>query len=131
MAFFKQSDIAPCGMNRGICKGHLRVKNRCPGCRVVEASKPKTRQFCRILKCDKRQGRYCFQCPIFPCARLKQLDLRYRTKYGMSEIANLEFIRAHGIRKFVKSEACRWLSAEGVFCVHDRKRYPAGKPRAI
>ncbi len=127
MAVIKAADIAPCGMNCGICKGHLRLKNRCPGCRVVEASKPKTRQFCRILKCDKRKGRYCFQCPTFPCARIRQLDLRYRTRYGMSEIENLEFIREHGIRKFVRHEECRWVSAKGIFCVHDRTRYSTAK----
>lgn len=124
MTIIKRTDIAPCGMNCGICKGHLRTKNRCPGCSVISASKPKTRQFCRILKCDQRKGRYCFTCAKFPCARMKQLDKRYRTKYGMSEIENLEFIRAHGIRKFVASEECRWVSPDGIFCVHDGRRYP-------
>lgn len=29
----------------------------------------------------------------------------------------------NGIRKFVSAERRRWVSEEGVFCVHDKKRY--------
>jgi hypothetical protein len=51
---------------------------------------------------------------------VRQLDLRYRKKYGMSMIENLEAIRQHGIRKFIKSEKERWTCSEcgGVICVH-------------
>ena len=34
--------IAPCGMNCGICVGHLREKNRCAGCNSDDdAGKPR------------------------------------------------------------------------------------------
>jgi len=29
--------IAPCGMNCEICIGHIREKNKCPGCREIDA----------------------------------------------------------------------------------------------
>jgi len=40
----------------------------------------------------------------------------------MSQIANLEFIRDQGIRKFVERERKKWISEKGIFCVH-YKRY--------
>ena len=115
--------IAPCGMNCAICKAYLRKKNPCHGCRDVERNNPKTRFQCRLRTCDRRKGNYCFSCQEFPCDRLKHLDLRYRMRYGMSEIENLEAIRKNGIRKFVASERSRWITDQGILCVHDRKRY--------
>ena len=78
---------------------------------------------CGIKLCKKRHGEYCFQCPEFPCERLKRLDKRYREKYAMSEIENLKTIKEKGIEPFMKSEDEKWVTAEGVFCVHDKKRY--------
>jgi hypothetical protein len=115
--------VAPCGMNCGICKGYLREKNPCPGCKYIRENKPVTRVKCRMRTCTKRRGRYCCNCPDFPCARLLQLDKRYRTKYGMSEIENLEFIKENGIRKFVAAERERWISEKGILCVHDKRYY--------
>ncbi len=115
--------IAPCGMNCGICKAHLREHNPCHGCYRARENKPKTRANCRLRVCDKRTGKFCCDCREFPCDPLRHLDHRYRTKYGMSEIENLDFIRENGIRKFVTAERKRWISDKGVFCVHDRKHY--------
>ena len=115
--------IAPCGMNCGVCQAFLRPRNPCHGCNDAEQNKPKTRARCPLRVCDKRSGRFCCDCAEFPCDRLRRLDLRYRTRYGMSQIENLESIRDNGIRKFLKEERKRWISEEGVFCVHDRKYY--------
>ncbi len=115
--------IAPCGMNCGICKAFLREKNPCHGCNYAEQNMPKTRVQCRMRICQKRTGKFCCDCAEFPCERLRHLDRRYRTKYGMSEIENLEFIRDNGIRKFVAAERKRWISEKGIFCVHDKKYY--------
>ena len=84
---------------------------------------PKTRVQCRLRVCNERTGHFCFECSEFPCERLKHLDSRYRTRYGMSEIENLEYIRDHGIRKFLELERKKWICEQGVFCVHDRKYY--------
>ena len=56
----------------------------------------------------------------FPCAGLKQPDRRYRTKYGMSMIENLEAIKESGIRKFIQKEKKRWTCPEcgGTICIH-------------
>src|SRR5512146_1334521 len=99
--------IAACGMNCGICMAYLRDKKKCPGCGGTVIGKPvycigcqiKNREFLQNVKPG-----FCFQCDRFPCARLKHLDKRYRTRYGMSMIENLENIRELGIRKFVANE---------------------------
>ncbi|MDO8737104.1 MAG: DUF3795 domain-containing protein [Thermoleophilia bacterium] len=115
--------IAPCGMNCGLCRAHLRRNNPCHGCRNIEKNNPKTRFSCKIRNCTERIGKFCFECAGFPCDRLKHLDKRYKSKYGMSEIENLEFIRIRGINDFIKRERKRWQSSKGVFCVHDKKYY--------
>jgi hypothetical protein len=110
-------------MNCGVCKGYLQEKNPCPGCRVgpnVEYCKK-----CTITLCDKREGDFC-DCEK-PCARLKQLDKRYREKYGMSMMENLENIKKHGVEKFIKDQKKKYISKEGVYCVHDKKHYKGGE----
>jgi hypothetical protein len=121
MKTITQNLIAPCGMNCGICRAFLREKNSCHGC--INLGDDRARAHCRLRVCTKRTGTFCCRCPEFPCERLWRLDKRYRTKYGMSEIENLEFIREYGIRKFVASERKRWISKKGILCVHDRKYY--------
>ena len=115
--------IAPCGMNCGFCIGHLREKRQCPGCNGDDANKPKHCVVCRIRNCGQltsHEQKFCFLCAEFPCARLRQLDKRYRIKYGMSMIENLESIRDMGLDEFVAHERIRWACAEcgGIICVH-------------
>ncbi len=114
--------IAPCGMNCAICKAYLREHNPCHGCREAEQNKPVTRANCRLRTCTKRIGNFC-DCAEFPCDRLKHLDHRYRTRYGISEIENLKFIHEHGIGRFLDSERQKWISGKGILCVHDKKYY--------
>ncbi|OGS21441.1 MAG: hypothetical protein A3J83_08500 [Elusimicrobia bacterium RIFOXYA2_FULL_40_6] len=112
--------IAVCGMNCGICMAYLRDKNKCPGCYMDDKSKSKSCLNCGIKKCTKRKGNYCFSCKTYPCDRLKHLDKRYRTKYNMSMIENLQNIKELGIRKFVKDEKARWACTDcgGTINVH-------------
>ena len=95
---FNENLIAPCGMNCGVCSGHLREKDRCPGCNNGPTLKYCIS--CKMKNCVEREGKFCFECGKFPCARLKQLDKRYCAKYEMSEIENLEFIREMGLMPF-------------------------------
>jgi hypothetical protein len=113
--------IAPCGMNCGICLGYLREKNHCPGCNVEEAGK-KYCLNCRIKHCDKLIDKFCFDCAKFPCLRMRQLDKRYRTKYGMSMIENLNSIKDIGLDEFVANEQERWKcpGCGKVICVHKK-----------
>jgi hypothetical protein len=115
--------IAPCGMNCGVCIAHLREKNKCSGCRVPDVNKPITRVRCKIKTCKifkNGKAKFCFECENFPCDNLNHLDKRYRTKYKMSMIENLENIKALGIKEFVKNENARWTCSKcsGTICVH-------------
>ena len=115
--------IAPCGMNCGVCLGHLRAKNTCPGCRIHSDAKPKTRSDCKIKTCSlisATESGFCFDCQEYPCKRLKQLDKRYRTKYNMSMIENLDHIKRLGIDLFLQNERERWRChyCGGLICVH-------------
>ena len=115
--------IAPCGMNCGVCLAYLREKRKCPGCHGEDANKPVTRKKCVIKNCEmiqRSKSKFCFECENYPCKRLKQLDKRYRTKYNMSMIENLENIKKIGLSAFIENEKERWhcTSCGGVICVH-------------
>lgn len=119
--------IAPCGMNCRLCWGYIRERNRCPGCRRndgPESQKSKYRHTCKIKNCKRLvEGRikYCSpRCKDFPCTRLKHLDRRYRNRYGMSMIENLEMIDASGIRYFIRKEKERRIcpGCGQLICVH-------------
>ena len=119
----KELLIAPCGMNCSICLGYLREKNKCSGCRIDSENKPRYCYTCRIKNCEflkETKSGFCFDCKKIPCTRLKQLDKRYRTRYGMSMIENLTFIKESGIEKFVNKETIRWRCKKcgGTICVH-------------
>jgi hypothetical protein len=115
--------IAPCGMNCGLCLMHLRQTNKCPGCYTGRKVNQRPIK-CGIKLCKERRGEFCFECEKFPCDRLKRLDKRYREKYQMSEIENLKMIRDEGIGKFLKEQKQKYLTSDGILCVHDKKRYP-------
>jgi hypothetical protein len=116
--------IAPCGMDCAVCMRRFRKKDQCRGCRGDDANKAKTVVACVIANCAYLRdtgSRFCSgRCPDFPCRRLKDLDKRYRAKYHMSMIENLEKIEASGIREFVRLEKARWActACGGLICVH-------------
>lgn len=115
--------IAPCGMNCGICLAYLRDKNICVGCWGEQKPKTTSRSNCVIKNCELLQqtdSKFCYECPKYPCLRLKQLDKRYRTKYHMSMLENLESIKNIGLERFLEAEHDRWLcnTCGGTICVH-------------
>ena len=124
-----QGMIAPCGMNCGLCIGHLREKRPCGGCFTKhDENKPKVCRSCVIVNCDllaQTESGFCYDCPKFPCTRLKNLDARYRKNYRMSMLENLAYIEEHGLEAFLKNEEERWkckhcgagLSVHRDFCL--------------
>jgi len=122
--------IAPCGMNCGLCIGHLREKRPCGGCfKIDDKNKPKVCRSCKIVNCDllaETKSGFCYDCEKYPCTRLKNLDKRYRTNYGMSMIENLAYIKDYGLNKFLRNEEDKWkckvcgagLSVHRDFCLN-------------
>jgi hypothetical protein len=111
-----QGLIAACGMNCGLCIGYLREKNPCGGCfNKNDKNKPKQCRSCSIVNCEwlaKTESGFCYDCEKYPCTRLKTLDKRYRTKYGMSMLDNLDNINKIGLEKFIENEESRWACKE-------------------
>ena len=120
----KKEFIAPCGMNCTICKYHYRKKNTCLGCRDVDENNPITRFHCVVRNCTiLRENKWyvCSDtCEKYPCKRLKALDKRYSTKYHMSMIKNLEYIKNHGMTKFLEKETQKWTCPQcgGIVTCH-------------
>ena len=116
--------IAPCGMDCRLCLGYQREKNKCPGCRKRDAYKASYGRKCFIRSCLvlKEKGmEFCSEkCEKYPCKRLKDLDKRYRIRYGMSMVENLENIEKLGIKKFFNNQNKRWAckKCRGLLCVH-------------
>ena len=128
--------IAPCGMNCGICMAYLREKKKCAGCSCngSNENKPVYCVKCRIKNCEvikNNQSGFCFECEKYPCLRLKQLDKRYKTKYSMSMIENLENIKKFGLKQFIALEKIRWTCSVcgGIICVHRGYCYQCGKKK--
>ncbi|MFA5604463.1 MAG: DUF3795 domain-containing protein [Dehalococcoidales bacterium] len=121
--------IAPCGMNCGLCINYQALKNDldkqgfkrmyCPGCIPRGKNCIFMSGHCRLV--GKGLVRFCYQCKDFPCTRLKALDKRYRTKYHMSMIENLTFIKEYGMDMFLEKQREQWRCTEcdGVICCHN------------
>jgi hypothetical protein len=115
--------VAPCGMNCGLCMRFLRARDTCTGCRLGDEGKLKSCLACPIRTCDRlraSQSGLCTDCAKLPCDRIKRMDTRYRKKYRMSVVENLEAIRAVGIEAFVESERERWACPDCgcIQCMH-------------
>ena len=125
---FRTTLVAPCGMNCAICTAFLREKNRCGGCYSPDR---KCSRNCTIFSCPQVRGRYRHPCDEYPCRRLRLLDKRYQTRYHMSMIGNLEAIREHGIRYFVRTERERWTctACGGTIDVHHGRCASCGRER--
>ncbi len=122
--------IAACGMNCGLCISYLRKKKPCGGCfKIDDENKPEGCRKCKIVNCNmlaKTESEFCYDCAKYPCTRLKNLDKRYREKYGMSMLENLAYIKDFGLEEFLKNEEKRWkcevcgagLSVHRDFCLN-------------
>jgi len=121
--------IAPCGMNCGLCiayqfkdqdlnkKGFH--KTYCQGCLPRGKNCTHLGDRCELL--GKGKVRFCLECKTYPCNLLKALDKRYRTKYHMSMIENLNEIKEIGTEKFLEKDALKWTCTEcgGTICCHN------------
>ncbi|MGB6606408.1 MAG: DUF3795 domain-containing protein [Atribacterota bacterium] len=94
-------------------------KRYCSGCRPRGKNCTFMKKHCDLL--GKGLVRFCYECEKFPCSRLKDLDKRYRTRYHMSMIENLKFIKEHGIESYLEKEEEKWRCPEcgEVICCHN------------
>jgi hypothetical protein len=113
----KEELIAYCGMNCSLCVAYIFNKHDlnkkgfhkkyCPGC--IPRGQHCT--FALSKHCDliaTGKIRFCYECDKFPCDGLKRLDKRYKTKYNMSMIDNLNYINEFGMNKFIEKDTKKW-----------------------
>lgn len=141
----KSELVTPCGMNCAICIGYFgytmsgaKRKHSCLGCRssnVEGDAKFLQRKNCAFLKkhCEllaNEEVELCFECPDYPCARLQKLDDRYRMKYNMSMIENLNFIKENGMQKFLDRQNEKYSCPDcgATICVHTNICYTCSPP---
>ena len=121
--------IAPCGMNCTLCSGYLALKNDvrskgvrmpyCTGCRPRNKNCAFLKKRCQKL--SNNEVTYCFECSNFPCDRLRKIDAKYKARYRMSMIENLNFIKENGITKFLEEQEKTWKcpNCGEVICCHN------------
>jgi len=116
-------------MNCAICSAYLALKHdlTAEGLRMIQCTgcRPRNKK-CAFLKkqCPKLSGaeiNFCYECKSFPCKRLRTIDERYRSRYRMSMIDNLKFIKEHGIENFLKEQEKSWKckSCGEMICCHN------------
>ncbi len=131
MSLSKNKDlIAPCGMNCSLCIAYIFNKydlnkegfkrTYCSGC----ITRGKNCTFALGKQCDliaNGKIRFCYECEKFPCESLKRLDKRYKTKYHLSMIDNLNNIKQNGIEEFIKKENYKWKckTCKELVCCHN------------
>ncbi len=125
----KKDLIAPCGMNCSLCINFqattLELKKKgfnrkyCQGCIPRGENCTHMGDSCELLRTGA--VRFCYKCDEFPCKRLKALDKRYRTKYHMSMIENLQYIKENGMDAFLKKQEETWKCQRcgGAICCHN------------
>ncbi len=120
---FEKGMIAPCGMNCGVCLGFMRYKDHCPGCMTIDDAKPGYCKQCIIINCDllkETESKFCYECPKYPCTRLKRLNKRYLTRHNTSFFDNLTMIKEQGIERFLdyETERRRCPQCGSTLCIH-------------
>ncbi len=127
--------IAPCGMNCALCKAYLSYTHgvprqrgkvtHCQGC-LPRAKNCYVIRGC--LKLRKHQIESCSQCDMVPCKNLAHLDKRYRERYNMSMVENLNEIKTLGLQEFLEKQQKKYRcsNCRDVVCVHDGKCYSCG-----
>jgi hypothetical protein len=115
--------IAPCGLNCALCLGYQREKNKCGGCNSATVRQGYCTS-CILKLCPEKDGdttKICGTfCSKFPCKRLRDLDKRYRTKYGESCLENIALIEEIGLEAFAERDAVKWRCPQcgELLCCH-------------
>jgi hypothetical protein len=101
----------------------MRSENHCPGCRTKSDTKSAFCRECIVINCNLLNAtgsKFCYDCPKYPCRRLKDLDKRYRTRYNTSFFDNLAMIKEKGIEQFLayETERRKCPHCGSILCIH-------------
>jgi hypothetical protein len=106
--------IGCCGLDCGLCPRFYTVgPSRCPGCAGPDFFSK--RPSCSFITCcvKKKNLEVCGECSEFPCSKFRS-EQEYQQRQGSSSyppeikiLPNLNFIKEHGIEKFIKQQRSR------------------------
>jgi hypothetical protein len=125
----KEELITPCGMNCRVCSTYLAFENNlkekgiqipyCKGCRPRNKNCALLKKRC--IKLSNNEVHYCYECIDFPCKNLMTIDKRYRERYRMSLIENLQLVKRDGINLFLSYEELKWRCPQcgGIISCHN------------
>ena len=128
---FDETLVGQCGVNCGTCYAFfgytMAGKKRmhpCLGCRARNSLCAFIKKGCKRIKENQPVG-FCFECPDFACENLAKMDIIYRTRYNMSLIENLNYIKEKGIDAFLEKEKQKHTcpTCGGVICNHTNRCY--------
>ena len=106
--------IGVCGLDCGLCTRYYTVgPSRCPGCAGPDFFNK--HPSCSFITCcvKKKNLEVCAECSEFPCSKFKSDEEYWQLKESSSYpsckkvIPNLNFIKEHGIEKFVEQQKKR------------------------
>ncbi len=129
----KQTKIYPtigvCGLDCGLCPRYYTVgTSRCPGCCGPDFFNK--HPSCSFITCcvKKRNLEVCAECPEFPCSKFKSDEEYQQLKESSSYppykkvMPNLNFIKEHGIKKFIEQQKKRMKLLETMIENFDDRR---------
>lgn len=125
--------FAPCGMNCAVCYKHVCIRKYgkpCEGCLKTEAAMPAHCRNCKIKSCAKEKGvSHCFECSVFPCKVIGNLEKTYIKKYNTSLIENSILVKEKGKAYFLEQDKQKWTcKCGGAFSLHDGVCSDCGEP---
>jgi hypothetical protein len=106
--------IGCCGLDCGLCpRFYTQGKSRCPGCGGPDFFNK--HPSCSFITCcaKKKNLEVCAECSDFPCSKFKTDEeyqqLKESSSYPSNKIVmlNLNFIKEHGIKKFIDQQKKR------------------------
>ena len=109
----KYPTIGVCGLDCGLCPRYYTVgTSRCPGCGGPDFFNK--HPSCSFITCcvKKKNLEVCAECPEFPCSKFKDAG-EYQALESSSYppyrkiMPNLNFIKEHGIKKFIEQQGRR------------------------
>jgi hypothetical protein len=110
----KYPTIGVCGLDCGLCpRYYTKGKSRCPGCGGPDFFNK--HPSCSFITCcvKKKDLEVCGQCPDFPCSKFKkdqeyqQMEESFSYPSNKVVLRNLNFIKEHGIKEFIRGQKKR------------------------
>jgi hypothetical protein len=129
----KYPTIGVCGLDCGLCpRYYTKGISRCPGCAGLDFFNK--HPSCSFITCcvKKKNLEVCGECSEFPCPKFKRDEEYQQVKESSSYpsykkvMPNLNFVKTHGIEKFVEQQKKRIKLLEMMI-----EEYDDGKSRSF